>query len=812
MTDSVEDEGRIEHLLEQLTLEESIRLVSGSDNWHTVGVNRLNIPALKVTDGPSGARGATFGSVTSASFPCGSALGATWNPDLLHEVGMAIATEVRRKGARVLLGPTINLMRHPLAGRNFECYSEDPFLTSVLATAYVNGVQSRGVAATAKHFVANDSEHQRHTISSEVSERALRELYLAPFEAVVKAGVWAIMAAYNRVNGVYAAEHPLLNEVLKREWGFSGLVMSDWWGTASTVRAAVSGLDLEMPGPPARFGHLLAKAIEDGEVPPEVLKEKNRRLLRLALRVGALDDSTPETPEVAIDDPQDRELIHRAAVESAVLLQNDSLLPLDPHHTIALIGPLARHLAVQGGGSAYVEPHRTTDLLQSIKRRAIAQVIYEQGCTLRDQPSILEHGLLTEVGGRERDGLTIEFLDGQTVLSSSFCRRLQLSWLGDPLPGVVTGAFSLRASATYVPEHSGDHVFTISSVGPARLWLNDVCVVDNSDPEPGRSFYGAGSAERRGQITLEAGRRYELQVTYEAPESGGVRGVMASCLPPCPPDLLDRAVHAAQEADVALVVVGTGPELDREGADRPGLALPGRQDELVTRVAGANQRTVVVVNAGAPVAMPWVHHVTATLWVWLPGQEADEALADILFGAAEPSGRLPVSIPRRLEDCPSHLRYPGEEGRIVYSEDIFMGYRGLERTKTAPLFPFGHGGSYTSFAFGTATIHHDASGSTRVALEVTNTGKQRGSTTVQVYVAPPSDSNWLRPPQELRGFAKVFLDPGERRQVEVTLDPRAFQVWSTRQAVFVTDPGIYRVRVATSSSEILEELELEVSA
>jgi beta-glucosidase len=812
MTESVEDEGRIERLLEQLTVEESIRLVSGSDTWHTAEIDRLGIPALKVTDGPSGARGATFGSVTSASFPCGSALGATWNPDLLREVGMAIATEVRRKGAQVLLGPTINLIRHPLAGRNFECYSEDPFLTSVLATAYVKGVQSRGVAATAKHFVANDSEHQRHTISSEVSERALRELYLAPFEAVVKAGVWAIMAAYNRVNGVYAAEHPLLSGVLKREWGFSGLVMSDWWGTASTVRAAVSGLDLEMPGPPTRFGHLLAKAIEDGEVPHEVLKEKNRRLLRLALRVGALDDRTPETPEVAIDDPQDRELIYRAAVESAVLLRNNRLLPLDPHHRIALIGPLARYLAVQGGGSAYVEPHRTADLLSSIERRAISQVIYEQGCTLRDQPSILEHGLITEVEGRETDGLTIEFLDGETVLSSSFRRRLQLSWLGDPLPGVVTGAFSLRASATFVPEHSGDHMFTISSVGPARLWLNDVCVVDNSDPEPGRSFYGAGSAERRGQITLEAGRRYQLQVTYEAPGSGGVRGVMASCLPPCPPDLLDRAVRVAQDADVAIVVVGTGPELDREGADRPGLTLPGGQDELVTRVAGANQRTVVVVNAGAPVTMPWVHDVAAILWVWLPGQEADEALADILFGAAEPSGRLPVSIPRRLEDCPSHLRYPGEEDHIVYSEDIFMGYRGLERSKIVPLFPFGHGGSYTSFALGNATLHRDASGSTTVALEVANTGKRRGSTTVQVYVAPPPDSKWLRPPQELGGFAKVFLDPGERRQVEMTLDTRVFQVWSTRQASFVTDPGIYKVRVATSSSEILEELELEVPA
>ncbi len=804
------DEARISHLLEELTLDESVGLASGSDTWHTTSIERLGIPALKVTDGPSGARGATFGSVTSASFPCGSALGATWNPDLLREVGASIATEAKRKGARVLLAPTINLVRHPLAGRNFECYSEDPVLTAVLATAYVTGVQSQGVAATAKHFVANDSEHQRHTISSEVSERALRELYLVPFEAVVRAGVWAVMAAYNRVNGIYAAEHPLLNDLLKGEWGFSGLVMSDWWGTMSTVESALAGLDLEMPGPPTRFGPLLADAIKAGKVPSETVKEKNRRLLRLAMRVGAFDNGSPELEEKAIDDPRDRDLIRRAATESMVLLRNGGLLPLSSEQSVALIGPLGRQLATQGGGSAYVEPHRTVDLVRSIEQRTTGRVTYEKGCQLRDQPSILEHGLITEVDGRERSGLTVEFRDGETVLSSSFRRRLQLSWLGDPIPGLVTGPFSLQARAWYLPEDPGDYMFTLSSVGPSQLWIDDHCVVDNSAPEPGRSFYGAGSAERTGHIALEAGRRYQLRVDYQAPETRGVRGVMAGCLPPTPSNLLERAISAAREADVAVVVVGTGPEFDREGADRPSLILPGNQDELVAQIAKANRRTVVVVNAGAPVTMPWVHDVDSVLWAWLPGQEGDEALADVLFGKAEPSGRLPITLTQRLEDHPSHLRYPGENGQIVYSEDIFMGYRGFERTATSPLFPFGHGGSYTTFAYGHAALDQESTGNVRVTLEVENIGDRRGATTIQIYVAPPPQSKWLRPPQELRAFAKVVLDPGERRQIDTLIERRAFTVWDARQSAFVTDPGRYQIRVATSSSEVLERLDLEV--
>lgn len=809
MSPEADLEARVEGLLGQLTLEEAIALASGVDSWHTAAVTRLGIPALKVTDGPSGARGGTMGSVTSASFPCGIALGATWNDELLGEIGAAIGREALRKGARVLLGPTVNLCRHPLAGRHFECYGEDPTHTAVLASAFVRGLQAERVAATVKHFVANDSEHERHSISSDVSERALRELYLVPFEAAVEAGAWAVMSAYNRVNGTYCAEHPLLLEVLKGEWGFSGLVMSDWWGTMSTAPAAMGGLDLEMPGPPARFGRELAAAIEAGEVPAKVLEDKNRRLLRLAGRVGALDDPD-ESEEQAVDDPADRALIRRAAVEATVLLKNDGVLPLRGEGAVALIGPMAKRLATQGGGSAHVEPHRVAELEATLASALGGPLTLEPGCSLRDRPGILEDGIFTEVDGVERPGLRLELLVGGRVVSSSFRRRLQLTWLGDPIPE-VEGAFSCVARAIFVAEYGGSHVFSLSSVGGSRLWVDETCVVDNTDPEPGRSFYGAGSTERRGEITLAPGQRVALRVEYEAPEAGGVRGVMASCLPPVPDDLLERAVAAARVAEVAVVVVGTGPELDREGADRPNMALPGRQDELVARVAAANPKTVVVVNAGSPVTMPWVDQVAAVLWAWLPGQQGDEAIADVLVGTEDPAGRLPVTLPRRLEDCPAHLRYPGEAGHLAYAEDVFMGYRGYERAKIAPLYPFGHGLSYTTFEFGDAVLEPLGEASVAVSCEVVNTGERRGAATVQVYVAPPPGSPWLRAPQELRGFAKVALDPGRRERVRVTLGPRAFSVWSPAEHAFVLDPGPCEIRVASSSAEVHARLEFEVS-
>ncbi|HEY8490224.1 MAG TPA: glycoside hydrolase family 3 C-terminal domain-containing protein [Dehalococcoidia bacterium] len=806
-------ESRIEALLRQLTLEEKLALTAGTDAWHTAAVPRLGIPALKLTDGPHGARGAGLGGVTSACFPCGTALGATWDPDLVREVGAALAQEARSKGARVLLAPTVNIHRHPLAGRNFECFSEDPHLSARMAAAYVAGVQSRGVAATVKHFVCNDSEYQRMTISSQVGERALREIYLAPFEAAVReAGAWAVMAAYNRLNGTYCSEHrDLLLGILKGEWGFDGLAMSDWGGTRSPA-AAAAGLDLEMPGPAVHLGAKLHDAVTSGALDEAVIDDKVRRLLRLAARTGALDDPT-EPPEQAVDDPAHRELIRRAARDAAVLLHNrGGVLPLDPGGAglLAVIGPNADRTAVNGGGSAAVAPHRAVSVLEALAARCGPgrEVRFEPGCRISRRPPPLEQGLWTEGPQGPLPGATVAYfanpdLRGRPALTQTV-RRLELAWMG-AAPGGLGGRFSARIEAAFIPQETGLHRLSLASAGKSRLLLNGELVADNwTRQRPGRSFFGRGSAPVEAEVPLTAGQRYRLAVEYQAPEEPGLCGVMAGCLAPEPPDLLERAVALAARAEAAVLVVGLTPEWETEGRDRASMDLPGRQDELIRRVAAVNPRTVVVVNAGSPVSMPWADEVAAVLQAWYPGQEAGDAVADVLFGVTDPGGRLPTTFPVRVEDAPSHLTYPGEAGTVAYGEGVFVGYRGYERRRVTPRFPFGHGLSYTTFAYGPVTLDRNAAGPgepVTVTVTVRNTGDRPGREVVQVYVRDV-ESSLLRPEKELKGFAKVALRPGEEREVRIVLPPRAFAAWDPARHDWVAEPGEFEILVGASAADL----------
>jgi beta-glucosidase len=807
---------QVEALLAALDLNEKCRLTAGEDLWHVAGAPGTGVTALKVTDGPSGARGATFGGVPSACFPCGTALGATWDPDLIAEVGAAIAEEARRKGAQVLLAPTVNIHRHPLAGRNFECPSEDPFLAAAYAAAYVSGVQSRGVAATVKHFVCNDSEFERMTISSEVGERALREIYLAPFEAAVRvAGAWALMTAYNRVNGTYAAEQSELLRLLKDEWGFDGLVMSDWFGTHSTVQSALAGLDLEMPGPPAYLGEKLAAAVAGGEVPAAVVEDMVRRRLRLQLRTGAPEEDG--TAEQAVDDPADRALIRRAAAAGMVLLTNsEGILPLgtDTAGSVAVIGPAGDDLGVQGNGSARVEPHRQVSVLEALHERLPGRVRFEPGCrTYRGIP-VLERGLRTsgshgDLAVAAQAGATVEYFDGPDFAGPVVLRerrpRLDLSWLGDFAPGVITSRFSVRARGVFTPGETGPYTFSLVSAGTSRLLVDGAVVVDNwTAPTPGTSFNGFGSERVTAQVALVAGTEYSLELEYCAPEARVVMGVTAGCLPPMPEDQLERAVTLATEADTVVLVVGTGPQWETEGRDREQFALPGRQDELVHRVAVANPRTVVVVNAASPVAMPWARDVGAVLQAWFPGQEGGHAIADVLMGQSEPGGRLPVSIPKELADCPADLTYPGEAGTVAYSEGVFVGYRGYRRRGVAPRFPFGHGLSYTTFEYGPVELDASTLGpgdTLTVRVAVHNTGMRSGSEVVQVYLRD-CESTLLRPDRELKGFTRVLLDPGEVREVRVVVPHRAFAAWDPRVHGWVAEPGTFDVLVGASSADI----------
>lgn len=810
-------EARIEALLRQMTLAEKVALMAGSSMWTTTPIERLGIPAIKVTDGPNGARGAggfVGGAVTAACFPVGIALAATWNSRLVEEVGEALAEEAQSKGARLLLAPTVNIHRSPLNGRNFECYSEDPYLSARMAVAYITGLQRRGVGATIKHYVCNDSEFERNTISSEVDERTLREIYLPPFRAAVQeAKTWAVMAAYNRVNGVYASEHPvLLNDILKREWGFDGIVMSDWFGTKSVVEAAANGLDLEMPGPTRWRGERLVAAVENGQVRMEAIDESARRILRTIARAGAFE--TPEIPpEQAIDRPEHRALIRRAAAESMVLLKNDGgILPLNLANlsSIAIIGPNAKTAQIMGGGSAQVNAHYAISPYDGIAARVDGQVIleYEIGCTNHRHLPRFDSRLVTPESGEGR-GFTVAYynthdLSGEPVHQAATESSEQV-WLGEVAPGVDPRQFSARFTARFTPAERGTHTFSLISAGLSRLFVDDVLIIDNWTTQTrGDAFFGAGSAEATAPMTLEAGRTYALRLEYSNQGATMLAAVRLGYLPPVAEDAIERAAALAAQSDVALVFVGLNADWESEGYDRPHMDLVGRQDELVERVAAANPRTIVVLQTGSPVTMPWLDRVAAVLQAWYPGQECGNAIADVLFGDVNPSGRLPQTFPVRLEDNPAYINYPGENGRVRYGEGIFVGYRYYEKKKVAPLFPFGFGLSYTTFRYDNLRLSADViapDDRLTAQIDITNTGMVAGQEVVQLYVRD-SAARVARPAKELKGFVKVALQPGETQTVTFSLDREALAYWDDVQHTWVAEAGEFEVLVGSSSQDI----------
>lgn len=808
-------EDRIEALLGQLTLEEKVSLVAGADMWTSPGVPRLSIPALKVTDGPNGARGGTVPGAgrPAACFPCGTALGATWNPDLVRRVGVALGEEARSKGAHVLLAPAVNAHRSPLAGRNFECHSEDPHLAARIAVAFVEGVQGQGVGTSVKHFVCNDSEFERHTIDSRVDERALREIYLPAFEAaVVEAGAWTVMGAYNRVNGTYACEHPrLLGDLLKGEWGFDGVVVSDWFATQSTADSANAGLDLEMPGPPRRFGEKLVEAVRAGEVAEKTIDEMVRRGLRLRLRTGAFD--AEPAAERSVDRPEHRALARRAAAEATVLLRNDGLLPFDIRalRRIAVIGPNGDEPTIQGGGSCQVTPHYEVSPLDGLRRRCGkgVRVDFSRGCSrYRTMPS-LDERLLAD-GDDPGKPIRLEFFDGPdpegAPVAERRVRRLELTWFDAPVPEIGGRTFSVRATATLRPPETGTYRFSLSGVGPCRLLIDGREVVDNATrPEPGDSFFGQGSAEVSGTADLVESREATLVIEYAKTDAKpAVSGVKAGCLRPEPADLLERAVETATAADAAVVVVGLDREWETEGRDRDDMDLPGRQAELVERVAAANPNTVVVLNAGSALRMPWLPAVRAVLQLWYPGQECGNALADVLFGDAEPGGRLPCTFPRRVEDSPSQPWYPGSEGVAEYGEGVFVGYRHYDTKGVEPLFPFGHGLSYAEFSYGDLVVSDAELGAgetLEVRIDVTNRGERAGSQVVQLYVHDV-EARLPRPEQELKAFAKLSLEPGETRTARFALDARALSFYDPDAGAWVAEPGDFELRAGASSRDL----------
>lgn len=793
----------VEVLAGELGLDELCAFVAGVDVWSTPGSERLGIGGLVMTDGPNGARGSRWAGPRAACFPCGSALGATWDEALVRQVGEALGVETRRKGAHLLLAPTVNLHRHPLGGRHFECMSEDPHLTARLAVAYVQGVQSQGVGTTIKHFVANDTEFERMTISSDVDERTLRESYLAPFEAAVtEAGTWAVMSSYNRVNGTYAAHHrELLHQVLREEWGFDGLVVSDWFGTYATVPSALAGLDVEMPGPPIHWGRKLAEAVRAGEVPEDVVRAKARNVMRTLQRAGALHSREPRV-EQEVDDPAIRSLIRTAGAAAMVLLRNEGgLLPLQPSalQTVAVVGPNAMTAQIQGGGSAAVSPHDAVSPLQGL-RAALephgVAVVAERGCTTHKRLPAVDRTVLA-------DDMVVTYADtsGREVLTETFAKGHFL-WFG-PFHPAVPERFTARAEAELVADETGEWTFSLVVSGRARLHLDGALLVDAWDTQ-GKSdaFFGNGSQPVTATVPLEAGARHRLVAEYSTERSHGMGGLTIGFLRPTPPDLFERAVTAAAQADVAVVVVGTNDDWESEGHDRASLALPGRQAELVRAVAAVNPRTVVVLNCGSPVDVSWATEVPAVVLGWFAGQEWGNALADVLLGVADPGGRLPTTWPARIEDTPAFTTYPGDEGHVRYGEGLCSGHRWYDARHIEPAFCFGHGLSYTTFTH-TAAAATPASGgrAVDVRVTVTNTGERAGWHVVQCYVSRTA-SAVSQPPSTLRAFAKVHLEPGAAREVRLHVPERALSYWSVREHTWVFEPGEVVVRLGSSSRDL----------
>lgn len=787
-------EAVVEAALARLGLDAKARLLSGRNMWTLPALPEIGLDSLVMSDGPIGVRGVHWSADDpSVALPSPTALAAAWDPELARRVGTLLAQEARRKGVHVLLAPTVNLHRSPLGGRHFEAYSEDPLLTGAIGGGYVRGVQSGGVATTVKHFVANDAETDRFTVDNLVSERALRELYLAPFEAIVGgARPWGVMTAYNSVNGTTMSEHrSLVNEVLRGEWGFDGFNVSDWMAARSTKAAIEGGLDVAMPGPRTVYGEPLAAAVRAGEVAEATVDTAVRNVLRLAARVGALEGAEPvvtEPPATVDGEALAREVARRGFV----LVRNEGALPLPEGHRVALIGAAARDARVQGGGSATVFPARIVSPLDGLTA-ALPEggPTYAVGADPAVELPVADAGFELRAVCRDAAG---------EVIATASVPNGQIKWMGDDLPAGVTGdtLHSVELTGSLTPRESGPHTFGIKGLGAFTLtvdgttYFDDVQSTDRDDPFV--TFFGAPIP--RGRAELTAGEPVEVSLTHvvTVPGKAPLKAVGFSLAHQEPvrdaDELIAEAVEAARAADTVVVVVATTDRVESEGFDRADLRLPGRQDELVHAVAAANPNTVVVVNSGAPVELPWRDEVAAVLLSWFPGQEGGAALADVLTGAHEPGGRLPTTW-GSLADAPVTRVHPAD-GELPYTEDVFIGYRAWEKAGRTPSYPFGHGLGYTDWTYESIEIED-----LTVTVRVRNSGRRAGREVVQVYLAP-AEPGTGRPARALAGFAGVEAAPGESVEAVVELPRRAFEIWDTAADTWAFVKGLYEVQAGRS--------------
>jgi len=794
---SAPSETRVESLLKQLTLEQKIDLISGVDDFYIRDIKQIGLPRLKMSDGPIGVR--NYGPATTFG---GMGLAATWDPDLMQRMGAVIGQDARARGVHFMLGPGVNIYRAPMCGRNFEYFGEDPFLASRTAVAYINGLQSQGVSATIKHFMGNNQEFLRHDANSVIDERTMREIYLPTFEAAVKeAHVGAIMDSYNLTNGQHMTQNGYLNnEVVKKEWGFDGIIMSDWDSTYDGVAAANGGLDLEMPSGKFMNRATLLPAVKSGKVSEATIDDKVRRILRTAIRFGWLDREQTDL-SIPVLNLEGRKVALEAARSAMVLLKNDgNLLPLDKSKikSVAVIGPDAYPAQVVGGGSAGVRPFAAISYLEGI-----AQYLGDQAKTYYDRgiPSLSDMAdatsFTTDEAGRQA-GLTVEFFNNPSLSGSPALRRTNQHINADRSfgDGVNQNEVSARWTGYFTPSSPGDYLLFVQGPGEqggCRLSWDGKLVIDN--------WERVNARVSQVRLPIAAGAH---KVRFEYFVHRGWRGPSVRVGIIRPDAVVQGAAKTlASRADAVVAAVGFDPGSESEGGDRT-FQLPPVQDELIRQIAALNRNTIVVITSGGAVDMTaWVEHVPGLFEAWYPGQEGGMALAQLLFGEYSPSGKLPATFERRWEDSAVHDSYYPKSGekQVVYSEGVFVGYRHFDKTGIKPLFPFGYGLSYTSFAYKNLKLTSSADQGVTISFDLTNSGNRPGAEIAEVFVGEPHASV-PRPVKELKGFSNVFLKAGETRTISVPLGSRAFSYYDTKQHRWTEDAGEFNVMVGRSAAQI----------
>jgi beta-glucosidase len=802
-TTSSKPDPKVEGFIQKMTLEEKIDYIGGTEGFFVRAVPRVGLPAFKMADGPIGVR--NFGPATTMAGGIG--LTATWNPALAERVGVQIGRDARAKGVHYMLGPGVNIYRSPRNGRNFEYLGEDPFLGSRIVVGYINGEQSQGISSTIKHYMGNNSDYDRHQTDSIIDERTMREIYLPIFEAGVKeAHVGALMDSYNLINGEHATQNGFLNnDVLKKEWGFAGVVMSDWDATYDGVAAANGGLDLEMPSGRFMNRQNLLDAVKSGKVPMAMIDDKVRRIIGLAARFGWLDRNQQDLTIPRYNVEGDRVAL-QAAQEGIVLLKNDNnLLPLAKGKSVAVIGPLAYPAQPVGGGSAQVQPFMAVSFMEGITHQLTgsgSKVFYSRGIpALSDMCESTEFTTAAQNG---KPGMNGEYYASKDLSGTASASQVEHKTYWGP-PEFVSPEkwLSARWTGYYTPGATGSHDVFVRAREDGfmgyRLSIDDKVVLDNWEYMKATQDYVT--------LPLDASPHKVVLEYFRNEGRGGadIKIGIANRTSIVEPD----AKALAAKVDAVVLAVGFDPDTETESADRT-FRLPPAQEELINQIASVNKNVIVVLTAGGSSDMtPWLDRVPAVLQAWYPGQEGGTALAQIVSGEVTPSGRLPITFERSEADNPSLASYYPESGtkRVVYKEGVFTGYRGYEKSGKKPLFPFGYGLSYTTFAYRDLKVTPGTAGTYTVSFAVTNTGKRQGAEVAQIYVGPRSPAV-PRPAKELKGFSKVDLRPGETRQVSVTLNPRSFSYYDVKSHQWKADAGTYDILVGRN----VEQTELKGTA